>query len=470
VSTEATAYDAVAYPSTLFPSTHPDRLAAIARLHGLDCPAVETARVLEIGGGDGINAIAMAQAYPDAHFLSFDLAVSAAARGADIISSIGLGNIQVGAGDVCDAAIHLNQEFDYVIAHGVYAWVPQAVRDAVMVLIGRLLSPTGVAFVSYNALPGGHLRRIMREMTLEHVRPIVDPMARMTAAQAFLEDYAVPREGERPLIRAMRHVARPIADRHLSVLYHDEMGEVFEPQSLRQVVEAAEAQGLAFLNDANIELLDDGFPMEALSDEEVVSRAQASDYEVMAFFHSTLLIRPGRKTLRTPSSVGLRSLYMATRAERQTGHAFRFDDEDIVIGDDVLAEALAPLCGIWPSRVRVGDMLDDEERLQALYVLFRRGVVTLHATPLPGVRTPGDQPCASALARLQLKKGSKAVFTLDHRVIDLSEAGPRALVGMLDGTRDRAALARDWETSGFSGEISIDAALAQLAGAALLTR
>ena len=68
------AYDVMAYPSGVFATTHPDHLATIARLHGLNPPPPETARVLEIGGGDGMNLIAMAAAYPDARFRSFDLA------------------------------------------------------------------------------------------------------------------------------------------------------------------------------------------------------------------------------------------------------------------------------------------------------------------------------------------------------------------------------------------------------------
>ena len=59
-------------------------------------------------------------------------------------------------------------EFDYVVAHGVYAWVQDPVRDALMALFARCLAPHGVAFVSYNALPGARLRTMLREMALLH--------------------------------------------------------------------------------------------------------------------------------------------------------------------------------------------------------------------------------------------------------------------------------------------------------------
>ena len=72
--TAPTSYDQVAYPSMIFRKTHPENMAVLARLHGLDPPPVETARVLQIGGGDGLDAIALAVAYPHGEFVNFDIA------------------------------------------------------------------------------------------------------------------------------------------------------------------------------------------------------------------------------------------------------------------------------------------------------------------------------------------------------------------------------------------------------------
>jgi tRNA G46 methylase TrmB len=65
-------YDAIPYRSGSFPQTRPDRLAAIAKLFGLDAPPVETARVLELGCGSGGNLIGLAHDYPDGQFLGVD--------------------------------------------------------------------------------------------------------------------------------------------------------------------------------------------------------------------------------------------------------------------------------------------------------------------------------------------------------------------------------------------------------------
>ena len=51
----ASLYDVVAYPGHAIPQTHPDRLAALGVLFGLDAQRPRV-RLLEIGCGDGGSA------------------------------------------------------------------------------------------------------------------------------------------------------------------------------------------------------------------------------------------------------------------------------------------------------------------------------------------------------------------------------------------------------------------------------
>ena len=67
-------YDRFAYPSAVYPQTHPERLAVIATLLGLKPARVEKARVLELGCGDGNNLLTMACTLPDSQFQGIDLA------------------------------------------------------------------------------------------------------------------------------------------------------------------------------------------------------------------------------------------------------------------------------------------------------------------------------------------------------------------------------------------------------------
>jgi SAM-dependent methyltransferase len=465
-----TSYDSIAYPSTVFPATHPDHLAMVARLHRLAAPPVATARVLEIGGGDGVNVIAMAAAYPQASFLSFDLSATAVARGRTLAATAGLDNVRIEVGDILAAAAGLDGSFDYVIAHGVYAWVPAPVRQAIMTLIGRVLAPEGIAFVSYNALPGGYLRHAVRDMLLHNVGHITDPVLRIDSARALLTQFAAPRAADRPVLAAMREVARPMLRKNAGTLYHDELSSEYSPMSLSEVVADSAVAGLGFLNDASAAMIEDAFPGEDRDEVAVVALAQASDYANVVFFRQTLLIHAGRQPARTFDPAALAALYIAARWRRSGPETFAAAEGEFTVGDVELADRLDALAQLWPFRQRVDAVADTPDRREAIYRLFERELLTLHTGPLPGVREPGERPLGSPVARGQIALGMPTLFTLDLRVTEMTAAGPRVFLSLLNGSRDKAQIAAAWAESPYGAEVDADTALRQLAAAALISR
>jgi SAM-dependent methyltransferase len=466
--TAETRYDAVEYPAGLYPTTHPGHLAAIARLHGLSAPEPMTARVLEIAGGDGVNLISMAASLPDAHFTSFDLSSRAVARGAGLVRGAGLANVVIETRDLLDAADQLEGSFDYVIAHGLYAWVPAPVRDAALRLIGRVLSPKGIAFISYNALPGGHLRTAIREMLLHGLSGFDEPAERVARAREILVGFATPQPGDRPLLAAMREVAEPIARKNSGSLFHDELSDCFAPQALSEVTAAAQAYGLAFLNDAVPTMVLDGMPGTDMDDAATVAQAQASDYEAFAFFHQTLFVREGRAPRRRLDPAALADVYATTQVKRTGQTTFERDDYSFEVEDFALADFLDELRVKAPERLALAPFAASASHADAILELYRVEAVQLHATPFPGTLRPGERPRASAVALAQVRLGLTNLYTLDQRIVAFSEPGPRLFLSLLDGTRDRAAIASEWAGSAFGDQISADDALAQLARAGLI--
>ena len=51
-------------------------------------------------------------------------------------------------------------QFDYIICHDVYSWVPDAVQQKILAICSRNRVPNGVADVSYNTYPGWRMRDI----------------------------------------------------------------------------------------------------------------------------------------------------------------------------------------------------------------------------------------------------------------------------------------------------------------------
>src|SRR5918997_767850 len=193
------AYDAVRYSNNPYAQTHPERLATVAILHGLTPPDPFTARVLEIGCGAGGNLMAMAAATPGIRATGVDLAAEPIAEGSAAIAEIGLGNIELRQGDLRDLVDGSLGQFDYIVAHGVYSWIPEDARDALLATVRSSLAPAGVAYVSFNANPGGYFRRMLRDVGLWHSRALAegDPAARAAKAQElykFLAEHAAAHE------------------------------------------------------------------------------------------------------------------------------------------------------------------------------------------------------------------------------------------------------------------------------------
>ena len=252
----------------------------------------------------------------------------------------------------------------------------------------------------------------------------------------------------------MRDVARPISAKAGPSLFHDELGEIFEPQAFADVVAAAATHGLRFLNEAEPGRMEDGMPQAEMDDAALIRAIQADDYASVCFFRQSLFVRDDRAPVRRPDIAAVADLYASAQCKRTGPTSFE--------------SAVAKLAAAWPRGRRVGDLVRDEMRLEAVYRLHVGKAVALHATALPGVAEPGSHPQASALARVLLAMGEDRLFTLDHRAVLLDDPAPRAFLSLLDGSRDWAAIEADWARSGHADGTAAAAALARLAAVPLL--
>ncbi|HEX6862275.1 MAG TPA: class I SAM-dependent methyltransferase, partial [Thermoanaerobaculia bacterium] len=181
-STVREAYDRVPYPSASQHRTHPDHLAALAILHGLEPAPPDCCRVLELGCADGGNLVPMAVEMPESRFVGIDLSPRQIETGRAFVAELGLKNLELQARSILDLDAALG-EFDYIVCHGVFSWVARPVQEKILAICRENLAPHGVAYVSYNTYPGWRLRGMVRDMVLFHTRGLDDPEER--AARAF---------------------------------------------------------------------------------------------------------------------------------------------------------------------------------------------------------------------------------------------------------------------------------------------
>ena len=152
------------YTSDSFPQSAPGHLAAIAHLFGLETPEVP---------GPACSKSAVRQGEPHPFAAAHPQRVSSVSICRRCRSTKGAPAYRPWARQLellraISRRMDLDAlgQFDFVIAHGVYSWVPAEVQDALLSAFRRLLASEGVAYVSYNVYPGWKSKEIVRDAML----------------------------------------------------------------------------------------------------------------------------------------------------------------------------------------------------------------------------------------------------------------------------------------------------------------
>ena len=180
-------YDELTYKSAAFAQSSPYKLEACATLLGINPPPCKNAKVLEIGCSFGGNLIPFAVNNKDARVVGIDLSGEQIRRGKEIVKEIDLSNLELIHGDICE--FKSDEKFDYIIAHGVFSWVPDFVKDAILRVVRENLSQNGVAFISYNVYPGWKVKDILRDLMLLAAKDKDSTEERLKAAKEALLVY-----------------------------------------------------------------------------------------------------------------------------------------------------------------------------------------------------------------------------------------------------------------------------------------
>ena len=162
---QQTIYSELGYKSMPFPYTTPATLEAYAALVGISAPNPKNARVLELGATYGGNIISQALFNPDATFVGIELSQEQVEKGNEVIANAGLTNVSLIQSDIASIGSEIGT-FDYIIAHGVYSWVDDDVKEALLRLIDEHLAEDGIAYVSYNTYPGWHTMEEVRQLMM----------------------------------------------------------------------------------------------------------------------------------------------------------------------------------------------------------------------------------------------------------------------------------------------------------------
>jgi cyclopropane fatty-acyl-phospholipid synthase-like methyltransferase len=88
---------------------------------------VERCRFLEVGCAGATNLVAMAGGLPESTFVGIDASQRHVSEARETIEQLGRRNVTVEHRDLRDLRQD-DGEFDYIVAHGLYSWIPTDTR------------------------------------------------------------------------------------------------------------------------------------------------------------------------------------------------------------------------------------------------------------------------------------------------------------------------------------------------------
>jgi SAM-dependent methyltransferase len=507
-TTNPTLYDEIHYPARSFEYTHPNRLGTIAALYGMTPAPIPNCRVLELGCGAGGNIIPMAYQNPESQFVGIDLSSDAVSVGQKMIDALVLKNISLYHLDILDVDDQFGR-FDYIIAHGVYSWVPAHVRRKIFAISKQLLNPQGVSYVSYNAHPYSHMRDMVRDMMLFHTRHMsgsTDKIGQARAITKFLTDATTD---DTVYGKVMRAQNLRIERLYNEVLFHDDLNASAEAFLLHRFVEAAEEHCLQYLGDVDFSRQDISnysetaistllsFPAEAL-----MVRDQYQDFIDGSGFRRTLLCHDANKLRRTLADDFVKRFFLSAPMKSKADHPEADGETDnfqgsygaTVVASTPLAKA-AFLClgDAWPHSLTFDELAErtfarlgpaeQAERSEATIadlctLLARaagRGEIVFRFDRPHIVSVVSERPEASLVARKQ-SQGGEIVTNLLHSSVLIGNRMSRQLLASIDGTRTidelqaEATRLNSISPEGTSEAPDVNELLLKLAKSALLVR
>lgn len=459
IDRNARSYDAIPYTSKPFPQSRPNLLAGIARLFGLESVPLSQARVLELGCASGGNIIPLAAANPSGTYVGYDISPKQVEDANRRIAALGLENIEIRCGSLTEIGPQ-HGEFDFIISHGVFSWIPEEVQEDLLRVSAQNLSPLGIAYVSYNVLPGWRVWQSLRDAFLLMIPDGQSESARVAMARdlmAFMKDNCPDRSPYGEVLRGSFDRLKDFPDDYIA---HEYLEDANLPSSFRDFLDRAHAHGLSYLGETDLWLMFPGnygahFAKEMLkrTASDIVSVEQMLDVMTGRTFRQTLLVHKDRQSSikRRIDPASMEGLHLAPsnslRLERKGDETHLLDEANRMMGtrSPVVAKAMERVLAAMPGTTSLDECAKgstETERAQIAEALMRLTVTGMALPVAEPVRVGRfcNRPSASRLARGDAAAGLSETTSLRHDAVKVDPACLH-LLPMIDGTRSQKELA-----------------------------
>jgi len=425
----------------------PAHMRASAWLYGVQGAETSQARILDLGCSDASHLLPYALAFPQAQITGIDLSPEKIEEGRQQSALAGIINIHLYCTDLATLINGLEGEFDYIIIHGIFSYVDNETREALLSFCREHLAKNGIIAIEWLTQPGTGLDHVIQDAIAYHTRNAESEEVRLASARAALTWLSLGMS-KHPAREALQHqivAAEAMDDEMFSLRYLQSMSNA------NYLVEFNES-----LSNAALHYVGDIQPwtecpehyvgqvaelnMTVNPDQDKLHIQQYLDFSVYRSSRFSLLsaLADGDDIVALPDFARLKDLHWAgsyRRDKNNKGLIFNrlrsASDESISTDDTITLSILDVLGEAWPmsmcfeqivfnTRAPDEDIIEHEAKvLQSLSALFLQGLTGLHYLREVSVYNTATHSQLTSIfgpAIHQLKGG----FNLWHEPVELT--------------------------------------------------
>lgn len=309
------AYDEMPYESNPYFQTHPEHLRTVGVLFGMDPVKIENARILELGCASGGNIIPIAYNSPKSKLVGIDNSQIQIDLANKEIKELGLKNIEF----KCCSILDINEsigKFDYIIVHGIFSWVPVAVRSKIFEICSKLLTDQGIAYISYNTLPGWNMVKSIRDMMLYHGSFFTNIHDKINQSKIFLNFVSSSLDGQNsPYASFLKQEIQLLSNQPDSYIRHEHLEDINQPYYFNDFMKEANNLDLQYLADAHISSMFLGNMPQKVIDQlsvinDIIRLEQYMDFIYNRRFRTTLLCKKNINLNRSLTTNDINKFYL----------------------------------------------------------------------------------------------------------------------------------------------------------------
>ncbi|MBK3801220.1 methyltransferase domain-containing protein [Azospirillum brasilense] len=255
----------IAYTNSFYRDLAPDYLSYVGLLSGVRTPDPgHPFRYCELGCGQGLTLTILAATHARSEFVGIDFNPAHIAAARRLADEAGLGNLSFREDSFQALARSLTEgrwteePFDFVVLHGVYSWVSEENRRAIVDVLDRLVKPGGLVYISHNTLAGWSPILPLQALMLEHAAAFPGRSDRQIGDMLVflnrLKDAGAAYFQNNPV--AAQHLAM-MASQERRYLAHEYINDHWEPLPHARVARDLARAKLGYVGTATIPLNSD---------------------------------------------------------------------------------------------------------------------------------------------------------------------------------------------------------------------